>query len=75
MIDSTEANVTCSESNSATIKLAIKNIKWMLLTFNEKIVKSEGLISLTVIKCSISFLFIGKLSKIKQDCKKYQAFR
>ena len=73
MIDRTDANGTCLESSSVTIKLATKNIEWMLLTFNEKRVKLEGLLLLTATR--ISFLSIGKLSKIKQDCKKYQAFR
>ena len=36
----------------------------MLSTFKEKIVKSERLLLLTAVKCNISFLSIGELSKI-----------
>ena len=40
--DSTDANATHSEANSLTNKLTSRNIKCvLLLTFNEKIVKSE----------------------------------
>ena len=51
-------------SSSATIKLATKNIKWMLSTFKEKIIKSEGFLLLTAIKWNISSSSIGELSKI-----------
>ena len=44
-------------------KLAAKNIDQMLSAFNE-IIKSEGLLLLTAVKCNVSFLFIGELSKI-----------
>ena len=64
-IDNTDANVTCSKSSYMAIKLATKDIEWMPSTFNEKkIILSGGLSLLTAIKCNISFLSIGELSKI-----------
>ena len=46
MTNSTDANTTCSESesNSLTIELAAKNLEWMLSTFNEKVFKLEDLL-------------------------------
>ena len=35
-----------------------------MVAFNEKVIKAEGLLLLTAIKCNISFSSIGELSKI-----------
>ena len=78
--DNTEADAVCWKLSSVTVKLATKDIEWMLSTFNYKTIKSEGnFLFFIAIKQSVSFSLIGELSKIMPvaclDCKKYQAFR
>ena len=45
------------------VNLFMKNIEWMSSTYYKKIIKAEGLILLTDIKCNISLSLMDNLDK------------
>lgn len=61
-----DANSSSSLSTApvVSLKLPQKNIQWIPSTLNEKIMKGEGFILLTAIKCNYSFSFISIMEKI-----------